>query len=47
MKTPGPGAYDDMREVHYNCLTGSAIGRDKRNSYFLKTTVSGNPDAYD
>lgn len=33
--TPGPGYYEDMRQSHYNNLTGSKMGKDNRISDFL------------
>ena len=42
---PGPGNYDDCIDLHYKSIPGSKMGKDARKSYFLKTTVSGNPDA--
>ena len=44
LNPPGPGAYSDMRELHYSSIPGSKMGKDNRNSFFLKTTVSGNPE---
>ena len=42
--TPGPGNYDDCITQHYSSIPGSKIHKDARKSYFLKTSVSGNPD---
>ena len=42
--TPGPGDYSDCIQQHYNKLPGSKIHKDNRLSYFLKTSVSGNPE---
>ena len=47
---PGSGTYQDMRELHYSTLTGSKIGSDKRESYFLKAKgykVNPGPGSYD
>ena len=43
--TPGPGNYENCIDQHYATLSGSKIHKDRRHSYFLKTTVTGNPDA--
>jgi len=32
-----------MREIHYNTLTGSKIGIDKRDSYFVRARGFKNP----
>jgi hypothetical protein len=38
-KTPGPGAYEDERALHYKTLPGSKIGKDMRKSdHFLHTS---------
>lgn len=42
--TPGPGNYDDCISQHYGSIPGSKINKDARKSFFLKTTVSGNPE---
>ena len=44
LNTPGPGAYSSMIQTHYTSIPGSKCGRDNRKSYFLKTSVSGNPE---
>ena len=44
LNPPGPGAYEDMRQLHYSRLPGSKVGSDHRNSYFLRTSLSGNPE---
>lgn len=41
---PGPGNYDDCITQHYKSIPGSKIHKDARLSYFLKTSISGNPD---
>ena len=33
-----------MIKTHYASIPGSKIGRDNRASFFLKTSVSGNPE---
>jgi len=33
-----------MIEKHYTTIPGSKIHKDNRKSYFLKTSLSGNPD---
>ena len=43
-KQPGPGTYEDCIALHYKSIPGSKINKDKRNSFFLKTSVTGNPD---
>ncbi len=43
-KTPGPGNYENCIQKHYVTIPGSKIHKDQRKSYFLKTSVSGNPD---
>jgi hypothetical protein len=45
---PGPGSYEDMRQLHYKTLTGSKMGKDARKSYFLldSTYKNPNPDSY-
>ena len=40
---PGSGSYDDMRQLHYSTLSGSKIGVDKRESYFVKARGYTNP----
>jgi hypothetical protein len=40
---PGPGTYNDMISIHYSTLTGSKIGSDQRNSYFLKSACFSKP----
>lgn len=42
--TPGPGNYEDCIQQHYSKIPGSKINKDERKSFFLKTSVSGNPD---
>ncbi len=43
--TPGPGEYENMIHRHYLKIPGSKmLEREQRKSFFLKTTVSGNPD---
>jgi hypothetical protein len=42
--TPGPGLYSDCIQQHYNKIPGSKIHKDSRKSYFLKTSVTGNPE---
>lgn len=43
--TPGPGEYEDMIYRHYLKIRGSKmLEREKRKSFFLQTSVSGNPD---
>jgi len=42
--TPGPGNYDDCINLHYKKIPGSKIHKDPRKSFFLKTSVTGNPD---
>lgn len=41
--TPGTGSYDDMRQHYYSTLSGSKIGIDKRDSYFVKARGHTNP----
>jgi len=41
---PGPGNYENCIPQHYSSIPGSKIHKDPRKSYFLKTSVSGNPD---
>lgn len=41
--TPGSGTYEDMRQLHYSTLSGSKIGIDKRESYFVKARGFTNP----
>lgn len=43
--SPGPGSYENADSLHYKKMPGSKIGKDKRESFFLKTTVTGTPDA--
>ncbi len=43
--TPGPGNYENLDDLHYTKISGSKIGKDNRQSFFLRTTVSGTPDA--
>ncbi len=43
--TPGPGNYENPNELHYKKISGSKIGKDGRSSFFLKTSVTGTPDA--
>lgn len=43
-KTPGPAHYSDCIEQHYKRIPGSKIHKDTRKSFFLKTSVSGNPE---
>lgn len=40
---PGPGYYDDMRQLHYQNMSGSKIGTDKRKAHFLKANGHSNP----
>ena len=40
---PGSGTYNDMNEIHYNTLSGSKIGIDKRDSYFVRARGHKNP----
>jgi hypothetical protein len=40
---PGPGQYDDKITLHYSTLPGSKIGRDSRQSYFLKSSSYEKP----
>lgn len=42
-QTPGPGSYNDMRQVHYNTITGSQIGKDERKSFFLVDSTYDSP----
>ena len=36
--TPGPGAYEDERKIHYASIPGSKMGKDMRKSdHFLHT----------
>ena len=42
--SPGPGSYNNSDQLHYNKMPGSKIGKDRRESFFLKTTVTGKPD---
>lgn len=36
--TPGPGAYEDERKLHYSSIPGSKMGKDMRKSdHFLHT----------
>ena len=38
-RTPGPGNYDDERELHYKSIPGSKMGKDMRKSdHFLHTS---------
>ena len=43
---PGPGHYENAHALHYSTIPGSKILKDSRLSFFLKTTISGNPDPY-
>jgi len=43
--TPGPGSYNSSDQLHYKTLTGSKMGKDKRRSFFLQTSITGNPDS--
>lgn len=43
--TPGPGSYNSTDQLHYKTLTGSKIGKDKRKSFFLQTSITGKPDS--
>lgn len=43
--TPGPGEYSSSDLQHYKSIPGGKITKGPRKSYFLKTTVTGNPDA--
>ena len=40
---PGPGQYSDMRQLHYDRLSGGQVGRDERKKYFLKARGYTNP----
>ena len=42
-KSPGPGSYNDMRQSHYDNLSGSKIGRDQRKSFFLYDSTHYSP----
>lgn len=43
---PGPGHYDGPDQRYYKYLKGTKMSQtEARKSFFLKTTVSGNPDA--
>ena len=46
--SPGPGYYEDMRQSHYNRLSGSKMGKDSRKSFFLfdSTYKNPHPDRY-
>ena len=35
--TPGPGSYDDGRQLYYRTMVGSKIGREVRKGEFLRT----------
>jgi Sperm-tail PG-rich repeat len=41
--TPGPGTYQDERELYYQTLPGSKMGKDNRKSYFLKSASYEKP----
>jgi hypothetical protein len=40
---PGPGQYDDKISLHYSTLPGAKMGRDSRQSYFLKSSSHEKP----
>ena len=41
--SPGPGTYGDIRESYYKSIPGSKVGRDNRQSSFLKTSSYDKP----
>ena len=41
--TPGPGLYENENSVHYKSMRSGKIGKDNRQSYFLKTASTGKP----
>ena len=43
-KTPGPGTYNDDRELYYRTIAGSKMGLDTRKGEFFKTNAHGKPD---
>ena len=40
---PGPGYYDDMRQLHYKNMSGSKMGTDIRKAQFLKANGHTTP----
>lgn len=38
--TPGPGAYENERELYYRSLPGSKMGKDARKTNFFLNTAS-------
>jgi len=42
-KVPGPGAYSDMVQLHYDKIPGSKMGNDERKKFFLKARGYTNP----
>ena len=42
-RTPGPGFYNNTKNNYYKQIPGSKIGKDTRNSFFLRTSSTGMP----